>query len=192
MLTSCSSIPEILTLLVKPLLSLPLDYCSTPVKIFDDFLPFFADHELPYHVLDSDITRNMSNDIFFAPNMNDVVIKEWTKSPNTSISFHKMNGNLSSFVDTDLGKIKIRMIINGSSVQSDNLESEFVFSEALLRNFTYSGEIAVNLNYYYEAYLLRINVSSSSSLSLIYESAGMKDKLEHIIAKSFERHNKTE
>lgn len=176
-----SSVFEILKRLTKPLLSLPLDFCTAPVKIFDDFLPFFADHELPYHFPDSD---NRSNDQFFTSKMNNVVIEEWKMPPNVWISFYGSDKNLSSIVSTALLNSKIRMDINDTSVQSDDLKWQFEFRSVVLENFTDTGEIGVHLNFDHDKYPVRNNVSLS-----VRDSYWFKGKLECIIAESLKNFN---
>lgn len=178
-----SPIVQIHKILAKPLLSLPLDYCTAPVKMFDDFLPFFADHELPYYVPDP---YSRLNEQSFAPEKDNVVIEKWAESPSISILFRGSDKNLSSIVKTTLRNSKIRTIINGTSDQSNKLEWEFAFRKVDLFNITDTGAIKVHLLYDHDEYPLRNNVSVST-----LESYELKSKLQCIIAESFKNLTKT-
>lgn len=172
-----------LKILAKPLLSLPLDYCSTPVKIFDDFLPFFADHESAHHVPDNDTRFNGS---FFTSKMINTAIEKWTRFPKFRISFYDNGKNLSSVVETSLETTEIQIIVNETSVESEDLKWDIVLPNAVLKNFTNTGEIEVYLleDYKMTFYDLQNNVLLSSSE---YESNWLKEILECIISERLNR-----
>ncbi|XP_065208617.1 uncharacterized protein LOC135837318 isoform X2 [Planococcus citri] len=135
----------IITLFAEPLLSLPLDYCTTPVKIFDDFLPFYADHELPFSVPEGRISQK-----FMKPRISNVIITEWTKSPSALVSIYHsqdlVNGtseNMTTYVNLRLEDVKIRINFNDSLVPFHKLY--WTFTSLQIRNYTDSGEVIVDL-----------------------------------------------
>ncbi|XP_065208628.1 uncharacterized protein LOC135837326 isoform X2 [Planococcus citri] len=135
-----SWIEKTFALFAEPLLSSPLDYCTAPVKIFDDFLPFYADHELPFHVPD-DRFANESTET----NVNNVIITEWTESPTAFISRYNGSAMLSTYIDLELADAKIRMDFNRNDEPLDERHLTLCIFE--VRNYTDTAEIAVYLHF---------------------------------------------
>ncbi|XP_065208622.1 uncharacterized protein LOC135837322 [Planococcus citri] len=130
-----SFIEKTVPLFARPPLSSPLDHCTSPVKIFDDFLPFYADYELPLRVPNSTISK-----------INNVIITQWTKSSIASVWFNqdRFNGTvkLSTSVDLEFAEAKIGMHFNEEPFYKRHL----ILTTLVIRNYTDEGEIAVGLN----------------------------------------------
>ncbi|XP_065208623.1 uncharacterized protein LOC135837323 [Planococcus citri] len=130
-----SLIKKTFTLFAEPLLSLPLDHCTPPVKIFDDFLPFYADYELPFRVPNSTISK-----------INNVTITQWTNWPSVSVWFDQNPFNesmaLSTEVELELPEAEIWMNYNDKSFDKRHL----TLTSLQVVNCTYSGEMIVGVN----------------------------------------------
>ncbi|XP_065208626.1 uncharacterized protein LOC135837325 isoform X2 [Planococcus citri] len=137
----------------EPLISLSLDYCYTPLTIFDDFLPFYADQELPFRVPD-DSNENDSS----TSKITNVIITQWTKSPSVSVKMiqgldldksYLVDKSmtriiLSTDVSLQLAQAEIRMNFNDSSIPFDELH--LTLTDLEVRNYTFGGYIEVHLD----------------------------------------------
>ncbi|XP_065208620.1 uncharacterized protein LOC135837320 isoform X2 [Planococcus citri] len=144
-----SLIEKTVSSFAEPLLSSPLDYCTAPVKIFDDFLPFYADHELPFRVPEGRIAKD-----FMTPKINNVIITEWEESPSAFVSIdqHLFNGSMvvsTTYVDLHLDEAKTRINLNNRWIPFDELQ---LTERALqIRNYTDIADIVVQFNFSPEA-----------------------------------------
>ncbi|XP_065208624.1 uncharacterized protein LOC135837324 [Planococcus citri] len=139
-----SLIEKTVSCFAEPLLSLPLDHCTAPVKIFDDFLPFYADHELPIRVPDGRIANES-----FVSDINNVIITELAKpfTVDVSIDQYLVNGSviISTYVDLQLELAEIRMNFNNKRMMPFH-ELHLTLHAFQVRNHTDNAEIAVFLN----------------------------------------------
>ncbi|XP_065208630.1 uncharacterized protein LOC135837328 isoform X2 [Planococcus citri] len=179
--TIVSLIEKTVSRFAEPLLSLPLDYCTAPVKIFDDLLPFYADHELLFHVPDGRITNES-----FISNVNNVIITEWAKRPSAVVTFdqHLVNGSviISTNVDLNLAVAKIRMNFNNNRMIPFH-ELHLRLGSLQVRNYTDIAEIAVLLNSFpWEKFYSEDNKEVSLSTEKI---DWIKMKLQYILNECF-------
>ncbi|XP_065208621.1 uncharacterized protein LOC135837321 [Planococcus citri] len=160
----------------EPLLSLQLDHYTKPVKIFDDFLPFYPDHELPFRVPDAIIAKH-----FMIPKINDVIITEWAKSPTGLVSIDQysylVNGSITTYVNLELAGAEIRMNFDDSLVPFDELR--LTLDELSVRKYTNSGEVTVRLDSSYDS---QNNKTISFSTS---KFASIEMELESILGECF-------
>ncbi|XP_065208634.1 uncharacterized protein LOC135837331 [Planococcus citri] len=176
-----SLIEKIVTLFAEPLLSLPLDYCTAPVKIFDDFLPFYADHELPFRIPDGLVPK-----VFLTTNINNVIITEWSPEAYVWINQNLVNGStvLSTDVLLDLSMAEVEM--NLEDRPFDKLH--VTLTNLRIQNNTNDGQILVDYDWDqydpFQNYASRKNETENDHLTF-REMFSIQQLLPHILSECF-------
>ncbi|XP_065208631.1 uncharacterized protein LOC135837329 [Planococcus citri] len=178
-----SLIKKTVILFAEPLLSLPLDHCTSPVKMFDDFLPFYADHELPFRVPVSRIANES-----LLSNITNLIITDWRKSPTACVSINQedlVNGSMviSTYVNLQLGLIELLMNCDNDFIPLDELH--LWTPSVYVRNYTDRGEIEVDIVSYPRCTDRYIGQWDELEFLPTSNLVWIREKLEYILGECF-------